>query len=384
MKLFGEWGIVYMKTNNKQFIQIHSIFIMIGIMFFTCFFFLNQYYQKETNIKVNNAVALFVDEHPEMKQEIASAFEQGGFDTQARNVIAITFDYQYLYYLAFGSIVILGCYAYMYYNTKKQLVMTRQLVNYVDQDQSFAKPLEGDLAILHDKLIKYRRSNENYKALLLKEKEKLASYIEDIAHQVKTPLTSIKVNEELMALENNNEMLKTNALQIQRIEYLLESLLTLARFDNHKVIFDKVETSLASVVEASLHQLQPMIEKKNINIEKNHLDIYAFIDESWMQEAITNIIKNCIGASKSKICIEGIQYEQFIKLRIQDDGNGIDKEDIAHLFTRFYRSKHNKEKGVGIGLALAKEIVEGHQGFIEVHNEQGAVFEITLPIYDLK
>lgn len=384
-KQLGEWGIAYMKTNNTQFFKIRILFILVGIMFFTCFFFVVQQYQNMATNAINDAANTLITTHPDMQQVVLEAFFHPTVQSTSDNTyITLSFNMEYIVVLLVGLLVLFGCYRYAYSQTKKQLLQIRNLVKALDQDVVLEKPLEGDLAILNEKLIGYRRNHQHAQESLWQEKQKLASYIEDIAHQIKTPLTSIKVNEELLALEKTNDMLETNALQIQRIETLLESLLTLARFDNQKIVFDKIETSLQSIIIASLLQLQPLIEKQKVHVKVKNIDIQAVVDESWMQEAITNIIKNCIEAANTTVNIEGEKYEQCIKLIIQDDGDKIAVEDMPHIFTRFYRSKHNKGKGIGIGLALAKEIVQAHHGFIEVSNDVGAIFTITLPIYDLK
>lgn len=323
-----------MKTNNKQFIQVNILFLLIETLFLTCFYFCSS-----------------------------------------------TFD---MFIITLFNINLALLYCITQYYLKKHFLIIREIIACLDKDKDIIIPVEGDLAILKEKILTYNKSNTYQKDLLLLEKKKMASYIEDIAHQIKTPLTSIKINEELLSTTFNNDQLKQNQTQIERIELLLDGLLKLARLDNQTVHFLKEETSLMTIIDNALLQLQPLICSKKLHIHCNNLDIPLYVDETWMQEAIINIIKNCIEESKKQICITGIELPQFIKIEIRDDGCGILTEDKDHIFDRFYRSKSKKTHGLGIGLALSNGIIKGHHGYIEVENDNGAIFSILVPKHNLK
>ena len=241
-----------------------------------------------------------------------------------------------------------------------------------------------------------RLRNELYKTTILlresaenseKEKTNLSNSLADISHQLKTPLTSIRIM--LDNIEENpnmdektrNEFIEEISRQIDWISSLVISLLKLAKFDAGAIIMQDTQINVKKLIDNVINNLAIMIDIKNIKIEeKINEDVILRADYNWQLEALTNIIKNCIEHSKedSKIKIEVENNSIFVKIKITDEGEGIAKEDLSHIFERFYKSKQASENSIGIGLSLAKTIIEKENGYIKVDSElgKGTTFEI--------
>lgn len=241
-----------------------------------------------------------------------------------------------------------------------------------------------------------RLRNELYKTTILlresaenseKEKTNLNNSLADISHQLKTPLTSIRIM--LDNIEENpnmdektrNEFIEEISRQIDWISSLVISLLKLAKFDAGAIIMQDTQINVKKLIDNVINNLAIMIDIKNIKIEeKIEEDVILRADYNWQLEALTNIIKNCIEHSKedSKIKIEVENNSIFVKIKITDEGEGIAKEDLSHIFERFYKSKQASENSIGIGLSLAKTIIEKENGYIKVDSElgKGTTFEI--------
>lgn len=241
-----------------------------------------------------------------------------------------------------------------------------------------------------------RLRNELYKTTILlresaenseKEKTNLNNSLADISHQLKTPLTSIRIM--LDNIEENpnmdektrNEFIEEISRQIDWISSLVISLLKLAKFDAGAIIMQDTQINVKKLIDNVINNLAIMIDIKNIKIEeKIDEDVILRADYNWQLEALTNIIKNCIEHSKedSKIKIEVENNSIFVKIKITDEGEGIAKEDLSHIFERFYKSKQASENSIGIGLSLAKTIIEKENGYIKIDSElgKGTTFEI--------
>ena len=245
-----------------------------------------------------------------------------------------------------------------------------------------------------DELTKLR--NELYKTTVLlretaenseKEKTNLSNSLTDISHQLKTPLTSIRImidniqNNPDMDEKTRNEFIEDISKQIDWISSLVISLLKLAKFDAGSIVMRDEEINVKKLIQNIISNLAILIDIKDIKIEENISEqITLFADYNWQLEALTNIIKNCVEHSfdGGKIKIEAESNSVFTKIIIADEGEGIDKTDSNRIFERFYKSAKSSENSIGIGLALAKTIIEKERGYIKVESEvgKGTKFEI--------
>ena len=245
-----------------------------------------------------------------------------------------------------------------------------------------------------DELTKLR--NELYKTTVLlretaenseKEKTNLSNSLTDISHQLKTPLTSIRImidniqNNPDMDEKTRNEFIEDISKQIDWISSLVISLLKLAKFDAGSIVMRDEEINVKKLIQNIISNLAILIDIKDIKIEENISEqLTLFADYNWQLEALTNIIKNCVEHSfdGGKIKIEAESNSVFTKLIITDEGEGIEKNDLNRIFERFYKSAKSSENSIGIGLALAKTIIEKERGYIKVESEvgKGTKFEI--------
>ena len=231
--------------------------------------------------------------------------------------------------------------------------------------------------------------NELYKiTIMLKEeseisrhgKEKIKMSVEDISHQLKTPLTSIMIMlDNLKDNPNMDEDTKQKFIfeiskQVDWINWLVISILKLSRLEANVVKFSNNKINVKKFIDEIIGNLEIPIEIKNQKISIEGDEDASFIgDYKWQQEAITNIIKNAIEHNKEngKITIKYEENVLFTKITIIDEGQGIAKEDLKHIFERFYKAQNSSDNSVGIGLSLAKNIIEKNNGMINCKSEIG-------------
>ncbi len=249
------------------------------------------------------------------------------------------------------------------------------------------KNQEGQIGLLKTELLKMTNILKEKVDLLNKEKIFLNDNISDISHQLKTPMTSLIILNDLMygeiPKETKIEFLDKIKSQLNRMEWLIKSMLKLSKVEA-KVIDFKCEK--VNIKELVIRALQPSlipIELKNIELSISGEDSATYNgDIDWSSEALVNIIKNCVEHTPQNGSLK-INYEEnplYCEIIIKDSGEGIDKKDLPHIFKRFYKGKSSsKEDSVGIGLAMAKSIIESQNGDIYVESEKskGAEFHIV-------
>ena len=260
----------------------------------------------------------------------------------------------------------------------------KQITNYINQiknkkyDLNIEENTEDELSNLKNELYKITIMLKEESEISKKDKENLKMSVEDISHQLKTPLTSITIMlDNLKDNPNMEEKTKQKFIfeiskQVEWINWLVISMLKLSKLDANVVQFYDEKINLNKFIGEIIKNLEIPIEVKNQKIIIDGDENVSFIgDYKWQQEAITNIIKNCIehNANNGTIYINYEENSLFTKITIRDEGEGIPKEDLKHIFERFYRGKNSSENSVGIGLALAKNIIEKNNGMINCKSE---------------
>ena len=234
---------------------------------------------------------------------------------------------------------------------------------------------EGELSVLQSEITKMTLRIREQNEALKREKGHLADSLADIAHQLRTPLTSAHLV--LSFLENSPDKAERKALLHEaeelfaQMEWLINSLLKLSRLDAGIVDFQSYPVKAADLINTAVRPLLISMEIHDIVLQINiQEDVVIQGDISWLSEAVQNIIKNCVQSVGDNGRIE-----------IHDNGPGFAKEDLPHLFERFYRGKEEDATGYGIGLALCKMIIVRHGGTITAKNHPrgGAVFSIRFP-----
>ncbi len=221
----------------------------------------------------------------------------------------------------------------------------------------------------------------------LREKEFLKNTISDISHQLKTPLAALNIyngllQDEDIEVSSVKEFADLSEQELDRIETLVQSLLKITRLDAGAIVLEKNAENVADMMrDIELHfAYRARQEKKEIILSgSDHLSL--FCDRDWLNEAIDNIVKNAFDHTESGATIR-VAWKELpsgVQIVIKDNGCGIHPEDIHHIFKRFYRSRFSKDKqGIGLGLPLAKAIVEAHNGTIEVDSELGIGTTFTM------
>lgn len=248
---------------------------------------------------------------------------------------------------------------------------------------------EGELSILKNEIYKVTVMLSEQAELLKKEKVQLSDSISDISHQLKTPLTSMFIMTELLSNENlpTDKRIEFTAkirLQLERLQWLVTSLLKLSRFDVDAVILNKSTIFIKCIVENAVEPLLiPMeIKEQELIVEGSETDNIE-CDLNWTIEAIVNILKNCVEHTPvgGKIHISFLENPLYSEILIKDTGCGISKKDIPHIFERFYKGQNACEESVGIGLAMAKSIIQKQNGNITATSELGIGTSFSIRIY---
>ena len=248
------------------------------------------------------------------------------------------------------------------------------------------KNQEGQMGLLKTELMKMTTVLKEKVALLHSEKIFLNDTISDISHQLKTPMTSLMLLTDLMYNDLDKEkkiefLDRTNA-QLSRMDWLIKSMLKLSKLEAKVIDFKTDKVNINELIRRSISPLSVPMELKNISLNINGDKEASYIgDIEWSSEALGNIIKNCVEHTKEGGTLD-ITYEEnpiYSEIIIKDNGEGIDKDDIQNIFKRFYKGKNSKSDSVGIGLAMAKSIIESQNGDIYVKSKKnrGSEFHIT-------
>lgn len=244
---------------------------------------------------------------------------------------------------------------------------------------------EGNLSNLKNDIYKMTVKLKEQSDLSQKEKKYLEEVLSDISHQLKTPLTSMYVINDVLLSDKKiddskkQEFLIKNRKELERIEWLVTSLLKMSRLDSGSEKIIPKETKLDDLIRKTVTPLEIPIELKNqhliLDYDKN---IKLNIDFNWTTEALINILKNAHEHTKENGTIQ-IKVKDtviYTEIEIIDTGEGISTTDLPHIFERFYKGKTNKES-IGIGLNMAKKIINLEKGDIKViSNSNGTTFNI--------
>lgn len=274
-------------------------------------------------------------------------------------------------------ILILFIFYYFYHLYKNLFIRIRNLIKYIDEDTKYIE--DDDLGIIYDKVKKLKQENKKFQNDIFDEKMKIKKDMEDICHQMKTPLASLSLYNELLMERYRYDIVQKSSIQIDKMNNFINGLLKLSQVETIPFQFELL--SIDYIVNLAIQSVYPLIESHNVEVHHNVIDIPFYCDESWLQESISNIFKNAVENGCHSLSISYENYSQYFKLIIHNDGKEISNKNLKHIFTRFYHTKESK--GVGIGLALTQEIIQKHHGRINVYNQAGVVFEITLPLHSL-
>ena len=438
--------------NKVTFKKYLTVCIAILILFTILFLVINwieyRSYNRNVNIVINQIIANIQKQYPntnineiikilnQENKETPNLLQEYGINMQTDSAI-LQNDNNYIIFLGINMTIILllliGIILIFMKYQKSQNKKINEITKYIEAINNKVYTLdicdndEDELSILKNELYKItvmlKEQAENSK----KDKIELKKSLEDISHQLKTPLTSITImldnilDNPDMDMKKRNEFLKNIYREVTNINFFVQSLLKLSRFDADTIVFHDKEEDLKDIVEEAVKNVLPLSDLRNVeiivketevktialeqektldekqllsnrneNTEKvNNLEIKnnkkkdfprVWCDVKWQVEAITNILKNSVEHSKenSKVIISYEENKMYSEIKITDTGIGMDKEDQKHIFERFYKGKNSNKDSIGIGLALAKTIVEKDNGYITVDSElgKGTIFKV--------
>ena len=238
-------------------------------------------------------------------------------------------------------------------------------------------------------VIELKEKSEN----LANDRETLSNYLADISHQLRTPLMAITAMTDAI-IENEKNLDKDTCKfiykisdQLNQTNWLVNNLLKMAQLDTKNIVMHTELVNLKDLIHNIKNNMEIFLNQKrqilDININK---DIYFYIDKKWMLEALENIIKNCIEHSEENtiIKITGTKNPLFTEIIIQDCGHGISEEDLPRIFDKFYKGKGSNNNSFGIGLSLAKSIIESQNGEIRVESKENEGTTFIIKIYETK
>lgn len=298
--------------------------------------------------------------------------------------------------LVFSVFFIVGMFLYekIYKNYMEEIFvqlsdMLETIIEMSD-DEVFSTTEDTLLSKLQHQTIKLTTILKEKNKQIEKDRNEIKTLISDISHQLKTPLTNLKMYGELLqdeslSEEDRKEFNEIILLSLNRLNFLIESMIKMSRLESGVIQIKPQMNDLNDTVLLAIGQVQKKARVKNINIQLEEIDkVKTTHDKNWVAEAIFNILENAVKYTAKNGLIKVIiqSYEVFARIDIQDNGVGIKEDELPKIFSRFYRGKNADEiEGIGIGLYLTREIISKHGGYIKVNsNDMGSTFSIFLPI----
>lgn len=391
-------------TNKVNLKNVLSKIVILIIFSICCLTVLNIYeyntYQSTYNKKINAILSQLEESYPNLTKEdlykiltsnnkTSKTLQTYGLTELELIIPTNTKTFQktlILNLVILLSTVILILYFFVSYNHKKDKELA-SITTYIEQinNKNYRIDIdsisEDELSILKNEIYKttvmLKEQAENSK----KDKINLKNSLSDISHQLKTPLTSI-----LIMLDNlldnpdidekiREEFLKDIKRDIININFLVQSLLKLSKFDANTINFSQEKTTINKLVDTAIEKLTSLSDLKNVRFIKHYTTTKEInCDFMWQVEAITNILKNALEHSKnsSEILLEISENNVYSDIKITNYGSSISKKDLPHIFKRFYKGENASSDSIGIGLALAKTIIERDNGRLEVTSDESA------------
>lgn len=401
---------------NKELKKLIKVEIGLFLLsLFAIFFFyqiIDLQYKKEFIKNNGYIISAILNEHPELEEELIDSILSGNGDFEKGKTILQkygldqieTLDYleqfhtlklEVLIKLMIIITLIFFLFTISYYRFLKsqyqrlnnlgeymnQVLNGNDTLNIKDYEEGYFSTLKNDVYKLTTKLKEGRNRS-------IQDKKELEQVLSDISHQIKTPLTSMYVINDLLKKEDidkttKEQFLEKNKIQLERIEWLVTTLLKMSRLDSGSVQLHLEETPIQTIISKSLDPLLIPIELKNITVEiKNKNNILVLLDAHWTIEVFVNILKNAYEHTpiSGKITISMSENPIYTEVSIHNTGSGIKKDELPFIFDRFYTGSGNKES-IGVGLNMAKKIMEKQNGEIYATSIEGEGTTFFLKFY---
>lgn len=245
---------------------------------------------------------------------------------------------------------------------------------------------EGEFSILKNKVYDITVMLNEKNRYLEQNKKDTEKLIADISHQLKTPITSLNMINELLYMDlpedKKMEFLDTMQKDLMRIEWFVKTILNLAKLDSKTLVLKREEVAVSELSEEIVNHFQLFCEVNESEIQVSGAEgITMLCDRKWTKEAINNLVKNAIEHGAKQVCLDWESNYLYTKLTITDNGEGMEKEELSHIFERFYKTKNSKADSVGLGLAFCKSIIDNQDGEIKVQSKKGEGTTFIIKIY---
>lgn len=277
----------------------------------------------------------------------------------------------------------------LYWRTRRLLGrLDHMLESAMDGHFSESEYTEDMLSRLEARMYQYLSMDRQDRKETARERDAVKSLVSDISHQTKTPVANILLYSQLL---QENESLDERARQIagqiemqtEKLNFLIQSLIRTSRLENGIVAVVPKEDRILELIHDLPHPASAQAKGVEYHIVEEMPDICACFDRKWTVEALSNLVDNAVKYTPpgGKVTVSVQEYEMFVRIDVADTGIGISEEETAKIFARFYRSPHEQEeRGVGLGLYLAREILHREGGYIKVASVpgEGSVFSVFL------
>ena len=387
------------KRSTLLYFLIATVFVGAGII---SAFFIQKYRHIEYE-QISEFCEIAVERYPEIESQMLSALKdyhsESRQETHSSNYLE-RYGYRVeefntgapydLLFLLFCYSLLIVCIFVMIERVfhKSNRFRIAELTDYLERVNTgdggiLIQAKEDDYSHLQDEIYKTVTSMYQTRESAVAAKKNYAENLANIAHQLKTPITAASLS--LQLLKNETENVHTDHIekQLERLNRLEESLLMISRIDAGSLPLKHETVDLYTALSLAADNLRDLLDRCGVSIEIPENGCIEFCgDLEWIMEAFINLFKNCMEHSKAGATIH-CDYSGnplYAEIRIWDNGEGFDPEDLPHLFERFYRGKAAVGNGIGIGLALAKSIIELQNGTISAYNrpDAGACFDIRM------
>ena len=385
------------KTNLKKYLVISSIAAACVLILFSVLNIVEyRTYTDNFNQKLNAVAAAVKEKYPDVtenelieilngdKAPDTSLLDKYGIDIKGDSVVAENAVAHRLFLTVNTVLLICGIalllFVFLKYDRNRSkdiadITRTVEQINKRNFELNIDSISEDELSILKNEIYKttvtLREAADNSNA----DKLNLKKSLEDISHQLKTPLTSI-----LVMLDNiiddpdmdpavREDFIHSIKRETVNINFFVQAILKLSRFDSNTIRFIKEETDLRALIDDAVQNVSALCDLRNVTLSVEcESDIRIVCDRKWQAEAITNILKNSVEHSYSggKIVIRCSRNTVYTEIEIRDAGEGISERDLPHIFERFYKGEKTSPDSIGIGLALSKSIIEEENGTVVV------------------
>lgn len=390
--------------SNNVYLRKYLLKSLCAIMFFIillCLVNKVEYnkYKYNTNQKINGIVAKIQEKYPEIeKEEIIeilnsnnkdNVFNEYGYDINKdsyinqNNEVYIKFNILKIFILLLSFMILIYLFVRYYFkrdNEIEKIIKCLEKINQKNYEIDINDVSEDKLSILKHEIYKTTVMLKENTEKGNQDKINLKKSLQDISHQLKTPLTSsiIMLDNIIDDLENDIEIkpefIKKVKKDISKISFLIQSILKLSMFESNTITFIRKEIPVKKIINSSIENIENLCDLKNIKIvvkDRSKKKIYC--DYRWQAEALTNILKNAVDYSfnDSIIIVEVDKNNTYTQIKIKDFGKGMSEDETINIFKRFYKGKNSSSDSNGIGLSLAKAIIEKDNGRVIVNSLKG-------------